>query len=151
MYKSLFYLYTGDNTYFLYSVLVNHQVRRKLPWLHNVLPRLSAAVKSGDGCAFEFLPLFVILVLIRGWRLSAARGLACHINMSISVARSCPWRQDISDGRSNKLWLTATVSLIRVVPTVIDPVAETTVGYTSLVVAGPETFSAAPVDCKQWN
>lgn len=66
MYKSLISLYTGDNTCFLFSVSVNHEVRSKLLWLHNVLPRLSAAVKSGDGCAFEFVPLFVILVLIRG-------------------------------------------------------------------------------------
>lgn len=69
--------------------------------------------------------------------------------MSISAAGSCPQRQDILDGRSNKLGLTAAVSLIRVVPTVIDPIAEAAVGHTSLIVAGPETFSAAPVDCKQ--
>lgn len=47
MYKRLFSLYTGDNTYFLFSVLVNHKVRSKLPWLHNVLPRLSSCKEWG--------------------------------------------------------------------------------------------------------
>lgn len=41
MYKSLFSIYPGDKTHFLLSVLVNHKLRSKLPWLHNVLPRLS--------------------------------------------------------------------------------------------------------------
>lgn len=45
-----------------------------------------------------------------------------------------------------RLRLTAAESFIRVIPTVIDPVTETTAGHTALVVAGPKTLSTAPVD-----
>lgn len=41
--------------------------------------------------------------------------------------------------------LTATERLIRVIATVINPVAEATVGHAALVVAGPEPSPAAPV------
>lgn len=44
------------------------------------------------------------------------------------------------------LTLTAAVGLIRVVPAVVDPVAEAAVGDAALVVAGPEALATAPVD-----
>ena len=70
--------------------------------------------------------------------------------MSISVAGSCPRRQGgIETGRIEpqikQLRLTATESFIRVIPTVIDPVTEATVGHTPLVVARSETLPATPV------
>lgn len=93
----------------------------------------------------------MILGLIRQGRLSAACGLARHINISISVAGSCPGRQDGLEkgGRSNGLWLTAAESLIRVIPAVIDPVTEAAAGHAALVVARPEALPAAPVDWTQ--
>lgn len=45
----------------------------------------------------------MILVFIRQWRLGTACGLACHINIGITVAGSCPQRQDSLNSRSTAM------------------------------------------------
>lgn len=55
---------------------------------------ISKAAFEGGGWELLWIgALFMILVLIRQWRLSTACGLAYHINKSISAAGSCPQRQ----------------------------------------------------------
>lgn len=102
---------------------------------------------------------FMMWVLIRQWRLRATCGLADRINAEDWLSLSCTlWVKGGEWGGwgtwrgcriKRLLTLTTAVCLIRVVPAVIDPVAEAAICNAALVVARPEALSTAPVDWTQ--
>lgn len=79
----------------IFTGLCHHEGRSKNKSGHTKYWHgLSKAAFEGGGWEPLWVgALFMILVLIRRWRLSTACGLVCHINKSISAAGSCPQRQ----------------------------------------------------------